>query len=462
MDLGIVNAASICGAWGALFLCIAISAVVRPEWRWRKGFRRYLLVSFLFASSVAILHGSARAVVGLAIGHLLPHWLAGRELRQADAPVPAWLAQHRATEGQRAGLSRSEFVGRGLRFVLGLVALACVPGVFSLLSERWGARGGVHERAAAPQDLPTAPRVVDTVEPSPASSLGDDAGATTKAIGVGYRIDGKVFVSAMSGLRVQLPPGFSYVRREALAVGVIGPEVVVTGPEGSGLSVIVESIVAPSAESGLRMLRTIADGARKLANATLDEGDPWRSTVLGETRLFVGSRADGVVTRDTYFWAKGRAYRFSIETQQDSAKMLALADEVLGSVSWLPSSARERLRSELRPNEVTQAQMGSDSVVRGQVFRSFRHGLSWTAPPGLWRFVSEEVARGLYGSGVVFVAADEESGLNVTLSVVMAPNVGAQRGYSGVARSSVRGSGRAGLGGRDQARDVVCDRSNHA
>jgi hypothetical protein len=411
--------ASVFACWGVLFLLVAAGAIVnrpRLRWRWRKTFRVYLGLSFVLVATYLASKNLIAQLVPLAVGHLLPLWLAGRD----RAPEPPTESETLTPGGFKKATSSLRFAVQVLGGGLGLIFLALS---FVALKKGMQAHPLPPDAPAAPGSSalhPTgAPRIVDTIEPGPDGSA-QDAGPR-RVRGVGYRVQGNVFESAASGLRIEAPPGFSFVTREEAAVGVNGPEVTVVGGERGWFRLYSESVPAPSEELGIKRYLAIASGARELADSKVDPKERWQLAVLGRSLPVLTSRAPEAVTRDTYLWAGGRAYRFSIETETDRPETRAMAEAVLEKISWLSPQRRSELRAELLPQEVTQSQVGSDFVIRGRKYQSFRYGLSWTAPEGLWRFAPEEATRQLLSNTALFAANDQEGGVTVCLSVEPSP-----------------------------------------
>lgn len=376
--------------------------------RWRRLFWGYTALSFVVGAAYLLNLGLAQHLGTLVPLHGLPVLIAGR-----PPSTPS-----------RSKLSRiGEFLLGAL--LLGVLSRAVdrltTPDARSAASPAQTAataRTNGESTTGAPPDG-TLPNVAGATAPPVGSA---PPAASGDRIGIGYRVKDGAFESAISGLRVIAPAGFSLIGRdEWFSVGMTGPEVIVHDTDHS-LQVFIDNVPASRPEGVLRLLRHIARSGSQLAAPSATAGESWALELLGETRTFETIVSPERIVRDAFFAFEGRAYVVSIQHAPNVQGVKEKAAAVLAGIRSLPAAARTTLRKQLEGAPDAQGLVSAQSCVRGRTFSSFEHGFGWTAPPGSWRFLTERALQ-LTGPNSVFGAVDDERGYRLLGGVIPMPNL---------------------------------------
>lgn len=246
--------------------------------------------------------------------------------------------------------------------------------------------------------------------------------AAADRIGVGYRVRGGVFESAISGLQVTPPAGFTVLGREEwISPGLTGPEVIIHNADES-LQVYIDNVPAMQPAATLGLLRHIARSGSQLVASTTASQETWSLEVLGEPRTFETIVSPDRVVRDAFFGFEGRAYVVSIQHAPNLQSVKTATAAILSGIHSLPAAARLALRKQLQDSPDAQGLVGAQSSTRGRRFRHFGHGVGWTAPAGLWRLLSDQALQPT-GQTTFLGAVDDERGYRLLGGVIPVPNL---------------------------------------
>lgn len=233
----------------------------------------------------------------------------------------------------------------------------------------------------------------------------------SEADGVGWRVRGGVFESAVTGIRVRptdtwrISVAASLQKLNADAeVGIVhsNPDVYIVliveraPPEAGRAEFLTQlrSAIATDAERGKPIAATFAGKPLELV--------PFTQTGAMPTEHLHGVHYVGDQIVQVMAWYLAPDRERARKSLQDG---LALAD-------FLPEPARTKLLAELERAPDTQSAVGPAYSLRRGVYRSFEHGFTWTKPAtSMWRITAgdaakadgaevkfDEPARNLYGS----------------------------------------------------------------
>lgn len=214
----------------------------------------------------------------------------------------------------------------------------------------------------------------------------------TDADGLGWRVRGGRFDSAISGVRVTAASRWRLLVGRTLAEINDDAEVGLTHVDPE-VQIILIAEQAPAPAQTAALVAHMAQGMEEGTGGA--RGTPWTGTVAGADLPFVR-----VTTTAGIDYLQGVVIRDGVLVQvltwfstRDRDRAEAAVREGLAMLAWVPPAERELLRATLATAPDTQAAVGADSSLRGRTYRNFAHRWRWRAPRGFWRFTTGDAAR---------------------------------------------------------------------
>ncbi len=211
--------------------------------------------------------------------------------------------------------------------------------------------------------------------------------------GVGWRLKGGVFESAVSGLRVTPTEGWrAVVGAEARRINADAEVVMVNNSPEAYFFVLPELIGSASPE--------VYRADRLAQNITAMKGEIKQETypgkILGEeVQMTQLSSSDfpwvfqvGVGFHDG--WAVQATGWYSSSFGEEGKKAIHTA---IGNVTRMSAADVAKLREELLAQPDQQNQVGANHSLRGGVYEDYEHGVRWTKPLGFWEVYAGHAAR---------------------------------------------------------------------
>ncbi|MCW1883665.1 hypothetical protein OKA04_02925 [Luteolibacter flavescens] len=256
------------------------------------------------------------------------------------------------------------------------------------------------------------------------------------SIGIGSRIRGGSFESAVSGLVAKPAEGWGLMWGLSLSTTGDDAETGIQRPDkGLFITVSHQPVDESEREKFLGSLdEGFSDNTESVGKVTWDFG--------GEPIEFSGVIVSGPPAIRLYMGhaVRGdRGYRVKAwHIEQEGKDLAAALSEGLGSFSFLDEKSHGELRTSLLAEEVAYGSVGEHHSVRNGVFRSFADGITWKRPAGFWQIDAGDNAR-LRNEASSLYAIEVESGISVQLLVEDAGGITSEEFHGAVVDLMVAG-----------------------
>ena len=214
-------------------------------------------------------------------------------------------------------------------------------------------------------------------------------------VGVGWRLKGGVFESAISGLRVEPKGGWrAVVGAEARRMNVDAEVVLIHQAPEAYFLLIPELIgnASPKVYLQDRIDTTAANMKGSVDRKTIDStllGKPVKSTILSGGEVPWTFQVAVAFEKE---WAVQATGWYTGALGEEGQKAIAGA---MASVSRMPSQETSALRKELLALPDEQDDVGKNFSLRSGIFRDYEHGVQWTKPEGFWELSVGQEARAI-------------------------------------------------------------------
>lgn len=236
--------------------------------------------------------------------------------------------------------------------------------------------------------------------------------------GVGWRIREGRYRSALSGVAVELPPGWRYVVGRELKsfnndaeiiFAHASPEIYVALISEPARDLDVDELVAYNRELF----------AERVAAPT---GDPIERSVAGQRVTFTVHRQDLFEFLHGLYVGSGNISQVLVWYPSSAAEAAGQAlDPLLAEISALAPTERETLHEELLDDAPRQRIFATDRAYRAGSFFDYTHGIGWTKPRGFWQLDDFDKALS-HSPNTVLFASELELGVYTTIEVIPAAN----------------------------------------
>lgn len=239
----------------------------------------------------------------------------------------------------------------------------------------------------------------------------------TEADGLGWRIRGGRYESALSGLSIEPPRTWRFIVGPELDHFNADAELALSRDESNAyLTVITERVPSKHVRETIELTRQMLESelgptvgpslVRELGGREVE----FRRHAQPPLTYLHGVYAAEDVISQIALW-----YPWYPATLEDS--MAPSIDEVLAAFSAASRAERDELRKELIETSPNQRRMSKHRSYRAKTFLDFEHQLRWTEPPGFWKVSSFDAA--LENSAETVLYLEElELGLQVALEVL--------------------------------------------
>ncbi len=234
----------------------------------------------------------------------------------------------------------------------------------------------------------------------------DDRPPVMQADGVTWQIRDGRFGSAVSGLRLTVPPSWRYlVGQELVQTNAEAELALANAQQGSYIAVISER---QQGTDGLKLVEALHQG---LAERIGPAAPGPTLTVAGEPLEFTRYSSDTTLEFLAGIYVRNGALTQILTWYPAPMREAAQADfaTVLERMSLMTETERQQLGEQLAAREGVQWKVAKHSAFLGDEYRDFTHRLRWSQPKGLFTVWVGDEARAQAENSVLSLQAPLQS-----------------------------------------------------